>query len=491
MSQAKQMLKHSSIYAVGNFSRQIVGFIMLPIYTRYLTPADYGVVGLLVFMVSLIELVFGARMFHAVTKFYYEQENKEGGHSVVSTAYLITAAVSSLTVLAVVAFRDPISGIVFGSAEYGILVAMFSVLVLTQSLENYAMGYIRIQQRPWLFVGCSTLKLVLQLSLNIALVVVLEMGVMGVAISNVASAVIFVSGLTIYTFWNTGLRYSRYLARRMLMFSWPLWLSGVAGLYIGSSNRYYIRIFGDLDEVGLFGLAAKFGTIISVLVWMPFSQYWQTERFSLYHQSNPIPIYQSVFRFITTLLALVALGVAIFSGPVIRLMADSEFHDAARAVPYLAFAGLFQCLTLFTNFSFLVKEKTGWMTWNSYATAAVATVLYMTLIPLMGYVGASQALMLAYGIQFAIVHVAAKKQYDMQLSLKPLFFYLLISAGCIALAFQFEQADLIRDLLVKVLIYGMGCVLLAAPFLSNPEVRDYIADFVSARLSLKSRPERS
>ena len=67
---------HASIYAAGNILRQIAGFLMLPVYTRFLTPADYGVVGLMVFAVSLIELALGVRLQWAIPKYYFEAKDK-------------------------------------------------------------------------------------------------------------------------------------------------------------------------------------------------------------------------------------------------------------------------------------------------------------------------------------------------------------------------------------------------------------------------------
>lgn len=486
MFQTKRLIQHSSIYALGNLSRQVVGFVMLPVYTRYLSPSDYGIVGLLIFTVSLTELLFGARMFAAVPKFYYDQDSREQGNAVISTALVITSGISLITVLAVVLSREVISQTLFGVPEHSTLVAVFSVLILTQALEQYTLGYIRIQQRPWLFIGASTTKLVMQLSLNIFLVVILEWGVFGVVLSNAVAAVVFTSGMTIYTLWNTGIHFDRPLGRKLLIFSWPLWLSGLAGLYIGSSNRYFIRIFASLDEVGLFELAAKFGVIISLLVWMPFSQYWQTERFNLYRQPNPIPVYQSVFRLISALLVLVALGVAVFGDPVIRLMAGPEFHAAALAVPYLAFSAVFNSLVFFLNFSFLVKEKTGQMTWNTYITALVISILYFALIPSGGFVGAAQALMLANLAQFAIVYSTAKRHYDMKLSLRPLALYLVISAVATSIAMELDQKPLILDFVMRTAIYLPSCAFIIACFLLNSTTRQRFLRFLYRQKLLRT-----
>lgn len=475
MSQAKRMAKHSSIYAIGNISRQLVGFIMLPVYTRYLSPADYGVVGLLIFLVSIIELVFGGHLSNAVPKFYHDQNDESGRKSVISTALLVTTVVSAFTVSMVVMLRDQASFAMFGTVEYAYVVGMFAVLILTHALENYALIYIRLQKRPWFFVAVNMGKLIVQLSLNVWLVVFLELGVEGVAISTMTSSVLFAGGMAIYTLWKTGLNVDARVGKLMVSFCWPLWIGGMAGLYTGSANRYFIRVFGSLEEVGLFELAVRFGAIISLLIWMPFAQYWQIERFEIYKQENPIPIYQSVFRFVCFLMVAVGLGVSLFAEIVIRIMASNQFLAASSAVPFIVFGVIFSCLTVFCNFSFLVKEKTGWMGRNSYITAAIITVFYLFLIPRFGYVGAALALMLAHSAQFLITFFSAKKHYDMQLPLSPLGFCLMISLVAVTIDVNLESGEMLVDIAIKLAILSVSCILMAGYLFVNKEMRQYVA----------------
>ena len=120
MTKAGQMVKHSTIYALGNILRKLVGFIMLPIYTNYLTPGDYGTVGLLVFMVSLIEAVFGAHMISAVPKFYHEGKTKKEKNCVVSTAFLVTTIFSGASALLMITFSDQLSAVLLGDVKHSI-----------------------------------------------------------------------------------------------------------------------------------------------------------------------------------------------------------------------------------------------------------------------------------------------------------------------------------------------------------------------------------
>src|SRR5690348_1942012 len=100
--QPKRLPRDPTIYAIGNILRRLVGFVMLPIYTRYLTPADYGVVGLLTFAMAIMEPLFGARLVEAMPKYYFECEVGERRNSVVSTALLVTGVISTVT--AVISF---------------------------------------------------------------------------------------------------------------------------------------------------------------------------------------------------------------------------------------------------------------------------------------------------------------------------------------------------------------------------------------------------
>ena len=460
----RRMLGHASIYALGNISRQLVGFLMLPVYTRYLAPADYGVIGLMTFSISLIELVFGARLAQAIPKYYFDTQDANVKARVVSTALIITGCVSSATTVAIVLLREPVSLGVFGTTQFSPIVGLFAIQILTQAMEYYALVYLRLQQRPWFYISVSLAKLVVQLSLNIWLVVFLEMGVLGVAISAMLSSSIFALLLLAYTLRHVGWGFESALAKKMVIFCWPLWLAGFAGLYIGSANRYYLRIFSSLDDVGLLELASKFGVIVSLLIWEPFATYWQVERFKHYQQGNAEVFFQTVFTFISTLMVLVALGVSIFSGPVIRIMSDPAFHQAADAVPFLAFATVFGCLTVFSNFSFLVKEKTGWISRNNYLTAIVITAFYLILIPLAGFVGAALAVMLAKCIQFLIVHHAARRFYDMKISLKHLMRMIFFSAtSCFVSNIFLVRDKIIEDIILKSLFFLVASMFIAFP----------------------------
>lgn len=409
----KQAAKHIAIYSVGSIIRQLAGFIMLPIYTSYLTPSDYGVVGLLVVMISLFELVIGARFAQAVPKFYYESEEKSWQSTVVSTALLVTLSVSAVATGLVALSSKPIAVVLFGSGEYQTHVALYCVLLLTSAIEAYGLTFLRLKEKPILFVTNSIAKLIIQLALNILFVVHYEMGVMGVIYSALLSSFTISIWIAAYIVFNTGIKFSATLTKRLFKFSWPLWLAGIAGLYVASSNRYFIRIFSDLEQVGLYELATKFAMILPMLIWNPFSQWWQTERFKLYQSEDKgVSVFPIVFDGTVSIMVVVATTISIACGPIIRLMADESFYPSAGAVPILVFAILISNLRFFFFFSFLVTEKTVVITYIKYGSAVIATLLYIALIPKFGFIGAAASILITELVVLLVSFWGSKRFFD-------------------------------------------------------------------------------
>jgi O-antigen/teichoic acid export membrane protein len=467
-SNAGRFLKHSTIYAIGNVSRQLVGFLMLPLYTHYLTPADYGVVGLLTFALAVLEPFFGARLGDAMLKFYYEATEDLQRRTVISTTLTITGVVSTLVATIACLSRSPASELIFGTAKYALPVGLFSYVFLTQAIEYYGLTFIRIQQRPTLFITVNLTKLFVQLALNIWLIVYLKLGVTGVALSGIVSSALWAGGLAIYTIYFNGLKCDLHIARRMIAFSWPLWLSSLASLYIFSANRYYIRIFGSMDQVGYYELAARFAAILGLLVWQPFGQFWETERFRHWKKPEAPVIFGSVFEFCSTLLVLGALGISIFSAPVIEFMSAPAFHKATLLVPWLAFSWVFGYLGLFASFSFLVTEKTGFITRNSYITVAIITALNLLLIPKFGYIGAGIAQFIALLSAFLLMRHASVPHFDMRMRLGPLATMMaLCVVAYIAANRVVHLAPLWLDLLWKVAIYAITATLVIGVLLRS------------------------
>ena len=299
---SRSFASHTATYAIGNIARRVVGFAMLPIYTRFLTPADYGVVGLLAFALALFEPLFGARLGWAIPKFYFDAQDSRGRRAVIWSALGVTGAASVVSVVLLILLRGVGAQILFGNRKYALALGVFAITLLSQPIEQTGMGYLRLRGKSRVFLFFSMAKLVLQLGLNLLLVVYWQQGVLGVVLSAVISSVVLGIGSTIYVSLHEAPAFDWQVTRRMLQFCWPLWLSGLAGLYIGSSGAMFLRVFATLGDVGRLELAIKFASVVSILVWSPFAQHWEPMSYQYYKEEGGRRKFQVAFITISALM---------------------------------------------------------------------------------------------------------------------------------------------------------------------------------------------
>lgn len=444
---------HAANYAIGNIARRFVGFLMLPIYTRFLTPADYGVIGLLTLALALFESVFGARMGRAIPKFYFDATESRDRRTVIWGSITLTCIVSAASMVALMLLRGVGSQLIFGDRKYALALGLFAVNLLSRPVENTGMLYIRLQERSRLFLTVSMSKLVLQVILNLLLVVYWREGVIGAVLSGIISSALVGVWLIVYVAAHEAPALDMGMTRKMLKFTWPLWLSGLAGLYIGSSGGMYLRVFGSLSAVGLLELGLRFAAVVSMLVWTPFFQHWEPLSYRYYKEADGKRKFQVAFIVISTLMFASGLGISIFSQPVIRFMAAKSFYGAAAVVPILTFGIILSSLTSLFNFSFIATGHTKVHSVCQYFTAIVITILYVTLVPAFGLVGAAAAQCLASVVAAGCIRQVSRRYYDPGFNLAPLGAFTLIGVvaySCSNIFLQVHNIEL--DLAVRLLV---------------------------------------
>lgn len=455
-------VSHTATYAVGNIARRLVGFVMLPIYTRLLTPADYGVIGLLTFALALLEPLIGARLGRAVPKFYFDAPDALSRRAVIWSALGLTGAASVVSVILLILFRDGAADVLFGNRKYALALGLFAVTLFSHPIEHTGMAYLRLREQSKLFVGFSIAKLLLQLGLNLLLVVYWREGVVGVVLSSICASVLLGIGTTAYVAIHEAPAFDWKIARKMVQFCWPLWIAGLAGLYIGASGALYLRIFDSLSDVGRLEVGLKLAAAVSMLTSAPFFQHWEPMSFRYYKEGGCEHKFQAAFIAIAALMFTVGLGISIFSRPVIAVMASRSFSAAADVVPILTFGFILGALRRFFSFSFFATSHTKIHSLCEYATAVVVTVAYLSLVPAFGLMGAACARCLTALVSFIYVRILSRRYYDPGFNLVPIGVFTLI--GVVAYTCSnvvFQSSNVAIDLLIKSLVMLTGATLIA------------------------------
>lgn len=411
--------KHALIYGLGMVLSRAVSFIMLPIYTRALTPSDYGVMELISMTLDVISMIAGAQIAVGIFRYYHKAQHVVEKHAVVSTA--LWALTLSYALVGIVAFlaAGSLSSLIFRSTEHAHLIRIAAVGFALQGLMIVPLTYARVRDRSTFFVVANAIKLALSLGSNLVLVVHFEMGVKGVLISNVIASGIVGVWLTVVVVRDVGLRFSRAATRDLLRYGVPMigtWLAAFISTY---ADRYFLQATGNTAAVGLYSLAYTFGFVLTVLGQVPFMQVWESKRFEIAKLDNRDAYLAKGFVYLNLLLITVAVGIALFVGDLLRIMAAPAFFSAAQIVPVILIAYVFQAWTNAVETGILVRERTGLLSLANWIAAAVALVLYAVLIPRWLGLGAAIATVVAFAVRLGVVYWTSQRLWPVRYQWRP------------------------------------------------------------------------
>ena len=390
------LFKQSMVYWLGTMLSKMIGFLLIPLYTHYLLPKDYGTLELIALTADVLAILIGAQISTAVFKFYHQENDPADRKSIISTSVMAVAMISGLAFLVLGINAGLVSRIIFGHSENAILLQLMFVGYFFSLVEEVPLAYLRILGKPRLYVLATMLQIVTMISLNIYFVAVLNLGVFGILLGMTIAFFITCLVLVYKTFIYTGVRFVLSRLVEMLRYSAPLIPATLSMFVINFSDRFFLNYYTNLNDVGIYSLAYKFGFILTPLVVTPFYLIWQSKMFEFYEDKNRVSLYNNtmtVFLFVTCAGYLLISG---FITEALRLMVTERYYDAGRYVPLIAAAYLLNGLNQMFLAPLYAEKKTKRIGFINTIAAGVNILLNYLLIPWLGIMGAAIATVLSF-----------------------------------------------------------------------------------------------
>jgi O-antigen/teichoic acid export membrane protein len=411
--------RHSFVYAAGILVSRAFSVLMLPIYTRYLTPADYGVLALVEMTLDFISILAGAKLALGLFRFYHKTESRREQDEVVSTSFLLVAGMYALVGGGTFLCAEFLSGLVFGSADNTILFQVAAMNVALGALLIVPLSLARVQDRSGMFVGLTLARLAVQVVLVIVFLVVMGLGVLGVFLATlVANALVGVTA-TVWLYRNVRLSWTRRASRDLVRYGFPLMATQVATFATTFSDRFFLQAVADESVVGLYNLAYQFGFILVMLGYAPIEQVWGPRRFRVAASRHADEVLSRGLLLISVLLLAMAVGISLFVHDLLRVMATPAFHAAAHVVPVILVAYVFQAWASIVDIGILMRERTRYVALANFIVAAVAIAGYFLFIPRYLEWGAAGVTLFAFLLQFLLIYHFSQKLWPVRYRWRP------------------------------------------------------------------------
>ena len=409
MSQIRKLGKHTLIYATGIVIGKAASFIMLPIYTRFLTPADYGVLELLQMTIDVVGMLAGLGLASSVFKFYAEEDAPESRAEVISTSTTALAILSVVSAAIGAAFAPQLTRLVLGPGQPTIYFQLFFLIYFIQTITTIPYLFIRAEHRSVMFVVLNVVRLILSLSFNILFVVYFRLGIRGVLYSTIIAWSLTGGYLTLYTYRRVGRRFSLPRIEAMTLFALPLVLWSLANFVLTFSDRYFLKYFTDNATVGIYSLAYQFGFALAAFALVPFNSIWDPQRFEVARQPDADQIFRRVFFYMNLVLLTCACVICVSVHDILRVMAGYSFRSAYKLVPVLMVPFILQAWSNYCNIGLYLKNRTRPLAWAAVITVIVDLGLNYLLIPRYGPYGAAWATAGAYAVRLALVYPLSQR----------------------------------------------------------------------------------
>jgi len=480
--ESKLVAKHSIVYGLGNLLNQGLAFFLLPIYTRFLTPHDYGVKELVGLSVDIIGTLLATAFSSAMYRFYFEYEDQENRKIVISTAIIAIGAIG-MGGVAVLAPLSPLLAryVLDSRGLYSFFLIAFCSMWF-QALVNLGFDYLRANHQSLRFVGLSFGKLLLAIALNIYFVVYLKIGVLGVLLSTLISSIALFGVLVIPLLVRVGFRFSRERFRDMLQFGAPVVISQLGAFVVHLSDRFFIKGFGSIADAGLYSLGHRFGTLPSTFISGPFNQAFQPRRFELFKKAESEQVFGRLFTYYLLVVMCAGLFISVLSRNIIMIMADSRFWGAYKIVPIIVLANIIFSLHYHLNMGILIAKKTKYLAYINFSNGAFILVLNYFLISRYGMFGAAYAALVAFIYKISLTYYLSSRHYKIHLEFLRIFKILFVSALIYTISVFIRIESVYLDGLAKVLLISTYPAVLYLVKFFYPEELQKAAAYVKPRV---------
>jgi len=411
----RERLRHLTtgvaIYGAGDAAISVVNFLLLPLYVRYLTQADYGALLILTSVETFLKLVNRWGLDGAFMRYYLDREEGLVRARFTSTIVIFIAVVDGLLLIAGLAGASPLSAWLFdGDLTYVTPLRLMLINSFLLAFTFVPFHVMRLSNNAKAYSALTFARSAGQVALRLIFIIALGMGVTGVYVTDLVITIALLPVLWRWTHAVVRPVFSRADLHVALRFALPRLPSGLAQQVFDSGNKLLFASYAPLGTLGVYNNGFTLGTAVKFYVasfetaWAPF--YYQTAK-----QPDAKTVLAKMTTYGVVVLVLLAAGTAAIARDLVHLMLTPQYLEAIPIVPIIAIGMALQGLYLLTSIGLNVTSHTEYYPLTTIAAAAVGLGAGIILMPRLGAQGAAWAFLVSFLVQATLGFVFARRFY--------------------------------------------------------------------------------
>ena len=483
-AQTRSFLKHAAVYGFGSVLMYAAGIVLLPLYTRYLRPAEFGTLEILNRigeMFNICLMVNGIRS--AALTFYCQSKTPQQRQAAVVTLNLFLMVILVVAGVLVAVFAPLLGRLIELDRPTLLTFGVVTALLDATTVVPLALMQARVESLRFVCVSLSIF--LFRVTLTIIAVTALGWGVWGILAASAVTSALFGGSLTVWELRRGSLRSDLTTLGEVVRYTLPFVPAGLCMFLLHNADRFFLLRRIGVDGMGVYALGYKLAYAVGMVSVYPLLQVWRASMYPAFELPNASVV---VGRFVTWMLAaylFVGLGLCLLQEEVLLVFGSPRYGKATQVIGLIVLAHFFFTAQNLMDSAFYVFRRTGLKPWLNLAAAIVTTALLAVLVRPFAAEGAAWALVGGLFFYALLTFVVSQRVFHVRYEFSRLACMLLAAIGLVLVGQRLGSDPL--GVLGKLTLWVAWPLVLCATGVVTEEERLQARDVACSALSWLKR----
>ncbi|MCX8057184.1 MAG: oligosaccharide flippase family protein [Ignavibacteria bacterium] len=461
-SERKGIFSHTLVYSFGNFFSRGLNFILLPFYSHYIAPDEFGIYSVIISIITIASTILNLGLPGIFVKNLTDSQSIEAKRKFISNVISLVSLITIPLLIVILIFSGEISRVILGNSKYGLEIILGTLSILSLNYSYYLSVYYVAEENSRKYVLVNSISAIVNFVLNILLIVLFDLGINGIFIAQIFSSfvIIILASDVIKNYLKFEIDYA-YL-KPLLILSLPLLFSSVFTIVVELIDRFIVlKMLGE-TQAGIYSFGYRIALIYNLFV-LSFKSAWIPHYFNLKiedekESSKHLGRVLTKLVFVSAVIILsVQISVEIFFDKKIFSLQlfDVAYSDGKDFIIYVMIGYFFSLMIAYYSIAPYKFNKTIHFLIADLVAMILNLLFNFLLIPEIGVKGAAISTMLAFfaGAFYLMIYNLNKIKIEYEYGKIALILFLFLL--CFVFLMEFENILLALIVLTCVLVMGI------------------------------------